>query len=117
MAWYHRAQVGDRIVCIRNHKLMAAPGWKYSNLPYKPIVGNIYSITEISTFGQEAGGSTHPAVTSDTVIIRIDIKYDPKREVWWLASYFKPLDEIGRDTDISIFTKLLNTKQKELEDV
>lgn len=117
MAWYHRAQVGDRIVCIRNHKLPAAPGWKRSDFQYKPIVGNIYSITRISTFGQEAGGSTHPAVTYDTVIIQINMKEDLKREVWWLAYCFKPLDMIGKDTDISIFTKLLNTKQKERENV
>lgn len=103
MAWYHRAKPGDRIVCIVEPTVCYYSAIE-STTTISPLTkGYIYTISFI-----------HPPA----LFLYADVPLFNLLEIlpndFFPATLFKPLEK--RSTDISIFTKLLNTKQKELED-
>lgn len=99
--WIKTAKVGDKVVCTKQG------AWKL-------------------TFGRDNGGN---APANGDICTIIEISFAPKGEIagmailsleefgehWWDARRFRPVEP--RKTDISVFTDMLKTVGKPVEEV
>jgi hypothetical protein len=99
-------QVGQRVVCIENNEKVP-DGYQLLAKPISPVVGAIYTVATVR-LGSTSG---EPCITLKEIPPQtVEVLFNGvlhEAELCFHSEYFRPVVE--RTTDISIFTRMLNT--------
>jgi hypothetical protein len=111
--WIKTANVGDRVVCVKDNWGHLMYGGTATNLPYRqPMINEVLTISDIVppeniAFGRKAFAFAFAEIERTQVDDPISI------DVVWAAENFRPLND--RPTSIEVFTDMLKTTDKPLE--
>lgn len=105
------------IICIRDGWNAHHPILGLVNFidPRVPVVGKVYTVDKMYSMWDNEYVILQEV--QDCTLLTSIGPVTGDRPWGWQASYFRPLTEQKKETDITVFNKLLKTKEKVLEDV
>lgn len=108
---YHDWKVGDQVVCVNDDWtiLISGEGWE---LPIRqPMLGEILTITRLDAGLGELGTGREDGVFLEFAEIECrQTSGGFSAELRWNAAFFRKLQK--RDTDIGVFTAMLNSQKQ-----